>query len=100
VIKDCIWSLAGGVILPAAYFFVLALFEDYAAPSSRKVLQLPVSWPRLIYFQIFTLDPNSPSFYDTFDPYLFVFLIVCNILAYGLFVYVTLAAIAAIKGRA
>jgi len=97
--KRSIWSLASGVILTAGYFFISALVEGYAPPSARKALQLPISWPRLIHLQAFPPNPNSPSFYDTFDPFLFFFLIFCNVMAYGLLVYVTLAAIAAIKER-
>ena len=97
--KRSIWSLVGGVILPVGYFFVLALVDGYASPSSRKALQLPIAWPRLIYFHSFPPDPNSPSFYDTFDPFLFFFLIAFNVVAYGLLVYVALVVISVLRER-
>jgi hypothetical protein len=89
--KRLLWSLAGGLILPTSYFFILPLLEDYFPLSSRKTLQLPIAWPRLIYFQAFPPIPNSPNFYDTLNPYLFVFMILCNLVAYSVLVYLTYA---------
>jgi hypothetical protein len=97
--KRWLWSLAGGVVIPTSYFFGVALLEGYAAPSSRKALQLPFAWPRLIYFHFAPPDPSSPYFNDTFDPILFLFIIICNLAVYSLFVYVVLWVIAARKPK-
>jgi len=95
VLKRIFYSLAGGFILPISYFLGLSFFDDYFPVSSRYVLGLPIAWPRPIYFHAFAVPKFS--IYDTFDPYLTAFIILCNLAAYTLLVYLLLSAIAVIR---
>jgi hypothetical protein len=98
--KRVMWSLVLGVLIPASYFFGLLAFETYIDWSYRKTLQMPVAWPRIIYFYFLPPDPYSPHFNDTFDPILFLFIVICNLAAYSLLGYLVLSAIVAVNKKA
>jgi hypothetical protein len=87
-----------GLLVPTAYFLGIAISETHVDWSYRKTLQMPVAWPRIIYFY-FRPPAYSPLVHDTFDPILFLFIVICNFAAYGLVAYVVLSGIAAVTKK-
>jgi hypothetical protein len=87
------WSLLLGLLIPVAYFGLLGV-ESYIDWSYRKTLQMPIAWPKTIYLYFFPPDSPVPLSLDTFDPTLFLFIVICNVAAYSLLAYVVLSAIA------
>ena len=97
--KRWMWSLLFGLLIPVSYFFGLLLLESHIDWSYRKSLQIPVAWPRIIYFYFSPPDPFSPTFHDTFDSTLFLFIVLCNLAAYSLIGYGVLSGVAAVRRR-
>ena len=97
--KRWMWSIILGLLIPTVYFLAAAILETHVASSYRKTLQMPVAWPRIIYFYFRPLDPYSPLVHDTFDPMLFLFIVICNFAAYGLISQVVLSAIASVTKK-
>ena len=83
-----------GFILPLSYVFAFSVVSDYLGRPAPNFLVYPFGWPRPLW--IFFLG-HQPT--DDDIAFGIVFLVVCNIVLYGTFVYLTLFAIKVLRRK-
>ena len=84
-------SLAGGVLIPSCYIFVIAQVEELLPLQFRPALHFPFEWPRSIYF-LFVPRGYWSSLFREF-PFSALFFIACNVLLYGAITYFLIPAL-------
>src|SRR5437773_8894483 len=90
-VKRAIFSIIGGVAFPLSYSIlagpVSTLVEDNRL---RLLLNVPVGWPRLLYFY-FIASLNGRSPFEN-EIALFAYIVGCNVVLYTLVTYFALLA--------
>ena len=87
--KRLILSVIGGVAIPFLYSITVGPLTNYIqSPSLRQLTSYPVRWPIIILEYFLPLD--SFPFRDENQTFLFLFIIVSDVLVYSLLTYIVL----------
>lgn len=88
--KTLALSVIGGVLIPFCCAVAAGLIINYTGDTNiASALFVPVTWPRILYTDLFLLRGGSSIFGDE-EIDLWAFLVVGNLLLYGLLTYLAL----------
>ncbi|MDQ3919205.1 MAG: hypothetical protein M3348_12085 [Acidobacteriota bacterium] len=93
-IRRAVLSLILGFLLPLCYAFTLSEAADYTGKTPPDFMVMPFGWPRPLWIFIMGRQPTEADVMGGI-----IFLAVCNIVFYGVIVYVALLMLSVIRRR-
>jgi hypothetical protein len=85
-IKRLLISLTGGIFVPFGYFLLIVPSIELSKSSTlAATLFMPLAWPKVLYIFLFGSAGSQTTN--------ILFLIVCNVIMYGLITYAVLFAL-------
>lgn len=89
VFKRLILSLIGGFALPFIYTIIAGPLSNYTKDENiRRLLLLPIIWPRYAYVYFYPSRNKPPLYFD--DTASLVTMLACDVAAYALVTYLLL----------
>ena len=87
-------SILLGLLIPLGYAFLLSEAFDYAHEPTPQFLVIPFGWPRPLWIFMMGRQPTEADLVGGL-----IFVAVCNILLYGVVVYMILLMLAVMRRR-